>query len=114
MSAKKVLPKGRRYTEQQKERAVRLARLDEAVDHRHEKCASAAGGFDGHEPAEIAVGGETCEIENQFDNPTTGEDLAVFLGLVDLVHLSVCSQPCIKAQLMIGIPAASGHCIPHI
>ncbi len=52
------------------------------------------------------------EIEDQLDDPTAGEDLAVFAGLVDLVHLGVCSQPHIEAQLLNGMPAASGHCIP--
>ena len=89
-----------------------LTRFDQPLGHRNKESACATRRLNGDEAAKIAINREPCEIENQVDDPTTSENLAVFAGLVNLMHLGVFSQPQVEAQLSLAMPVASGHRIP--
>jgi len=60
---------------------------------------STARRLDGDHRREVSIGGEAGQVEDQFDDPTAGEDLAVLAGLVDLKHLRTRSFVQVEAHL---------------
>ena len=85
------------------------AGLDESLDHGHQERSCAAGRLDRHHRGEVSVGREAGQVEDQFDDPTAGEDLAMLAGLVDLKHLRTRSFVQVEAHLAPRCQTGSTH-----
>ena len=95
-----------------KRATVDSARLDETLGHRCEERSRPARGFDGDHAAEIAVGREARQIQDQLDDPATSEHFAVLTCLVDLEHVRVYFLPQVEAELSLFVPVGPGHRVP--
>ena len=95
-----------------KRATVNSARLDETLGHRSQERTRPTRGFDSDHVAEITIGREAGQIEDQLDDPATSEHFAVLTCLVDLEHVWVYFLPQVEAELSFSVPVDPGHRAP--
>ncbi len=89
-----------------------LARIYESLDHRDEERPRSARRLDGEHSTKITIGGVPSQVEDEFDDPATGEHLAVLAGFVDLEHAVVYFLSEVERQLPLDDPLVRGHRVP--